>query len=124
MWARAVEAMIAVWLLLSPFIFRHEEGQTGLWVTDFACALLIATCSLLSFARRTHRAYLLNLAIAGWLMVFGYFAGGHPAAPGYQNEIFVGLTLAIFAIIPNRANEPPQSWRDYYAARAGAVKRL
>lgn len=124
MWPRTAEVMIAVWLLMSPFIFGHQEALVGLWITDFACAVLIATCSLLSFRKGTHRAYLFNIAIALWLMVFGYVAGGHPSQPGYQNEIFVGLVLILFAILPNRANEPPRSWREYYEDRIEATRRL
>jgi hypothetical protein len=47
-------------------------------------------------------------------VAFGYIQGGHPSAPGYQNDLFVGLTLLLIAIIPNEASLPPPSWRRYY----------
>ena len=42
------------------------------------------------------------------------------AAPSYdynpssQNQIIVGLLLAMFAIIPNKTNEMPEAWRKFY----------
>jgi SPW repeat len=118
MWPRAVETMLGLWLLVSPFIFRHPEGATALWVNDLACAVLIMTLALLSCWEKTRHAHLGLIAVSAWLVGFGYFVGGYPAAPGYQNDIFVGLILVLFAIMPNEVTKPPRSWREHYAERA------
>lgn len=123
MWQRSVEVMIALWLLMSPFVFRHDDAWIALWASDFTSAAVIALCSLLSFWERTRRAHLLNLVVAAWLMGFGYFAGGYPSAAGYQNELIVGLVLVLFAIIPNESTQPPRSWRSYYEEKAKASQR-
>src|SRR5687767_3491073 len=103
MWGRVLEVMLGLWLVLSPFIFRHDPADRPLWVSDFACGAAMVLLALLSFWQATRYAHLLQLAVAGWLVGFGYFYGGYPAAPGYQNDIFVGLTLVLLAIIPNEA---------------------
>ena len=72
---------------------------------------------------RTRRAHLGQFVVAAWLVGFGYLAGGHPAPPAYQNEMFVGLTLALFAVIPTDANQPPRLWREHLARRAEARGR-
>lgn len=118
MWPRAVEFMLGLWLLLSPFIFRHAPGAYALWATDLVCAAAILTLSSLSCWKKLRRAHLLELVVAAWLVLFAYFHGGSPAAPGYQNEILVGLVLLLFAIIPTEANQPPVAWREHYARRA------
>lgn len=120
MWGRILEVMLGLWLVLSPFIFGHYPADRPLWVSDFACGAAMVLLALLSFWRVTRYAHLLQLAVAAWLVGFGYFHGGYPAAPGYQNDIFVGLTLMLLAIIPNEAEQPPRSWRRYYQQQAEA----
>ena len=34
--------------------------------------------------------------------------------PSSQNQIIAGLLLAMFAIIPNKTNEMPEAWRNFY----------
>ncbi|QRK05937.1 SPW repeat protein [Archangium violaceum] len=118
MWPRVVETLLGLWLVLSPFIFRHPEGASGQWVNDLTCGVLTMTLALLSCWERTRHAHLGLLAVSAWLVGFGYFVGGYPSAPGYQNNIFVGLILVLFAIIPNEANKPPRPWRELHAQRA------
>jgi len=119
MWGRIVEIMLGLWLLLSPFLFGHYPGDRALWISDMTCGFATVLLAMVSFwwlpvLRFLRYAHLLILAVAGWLLVFGYIHGGHPAAPGYQNDIFVGLTLLLIAIIPNEASLPPPAWRRYY----------
>ena len=119
MWPRTSEVALAVWLALSPFIFRHAPEHAVLWWSDMVAAFLVMTISLLSFWRRTLHVHLLNVPIALWLMAFGYFALGNPPPPGAQNEMVVGLILLMFAIIPSEATLPPAEWREASAAERG-----
>lgn len=118
MWPRAVELMLGLWVLLSPFVFLREPGPPLVLGNAVICGTLICTCSLLSFWKKARRAYLGNIAVALWLAGFGYVAGGFPSAPVYQNALITGLVLLLFAIIPSEANDPPRSWRDHYEKRA------
>lgn len=118
MWGRVVEVMLGLWLLFSPFIFGHYPGNRPLWISDLVSGIVVMLLALLSFWHFLRYAHLAVLVVAGWLVGFGYLYGGHPAAPGFQNNILCGLTLMIFAIIPNEASQPPRGWRSYYHQRA------
>jgi hypothetical protein len=118
MWGRIIEIMLGLWLVLSPFIFGHYPTNQPLWKNDFVCGTAIVLLALGSFWHVLRHAHLLHLLVAGWLIGFGYVYGGYPAPPGAQNDIFLGLTLLLFAIIPNEANVPPRPWRRYYQQQA------
>jgi hypothetical protein len=114
MWGRVVEIMIAVWLSFSPFLFGHFPAIRPLWMSDLICAGAMLLFSSVSFYEPLRRVHLLNILIAGWLIGLGYVYGGYPAAAGYQNNIFTGLTVLLMAIIPNHANQPPRDWQRFY----------
>jgi hypothetical protein len=116
MWARVVEVMLGLWLLISPFIFGHSAGNTGLWINDLVCGFLLMTLALLSFWHPLRYAHLAIGIVALWLIAFGFFVP-YPAPPASQNHILLGLVLLMFAIIPNDANLPPPSWRREAQAR-------
>ena len=110
MWARVVEVMLGLWLVISPFIFGHAATDRTLWINDLGCGFLIVTLALLSFWCPLRYAHL-GIGVVGlWLIVFG-FQSLHPAPPASQNHILMGLLLMMFAIIPNDADLPPRSWR-------------
>lgn len=110
MWSRVVEIMLACWLLVSPFVFQHSSQETMLWVSDFACAVAVATLAMLSYWPPTRHAHLVTVLVALWLILFGRFAVAAPIPPGYQNEMVVGLLLLMFAIVPNHAARMPLAW--------------
>lgn len=118
MWPRTVEVMLALWLAVSPFVFRHPAGERGLWASDLVCAVVVATLALASYRQKWRRVHLFELGVAGWLVLFGYLGGGEGRPPGFQNALVVGLTLALFNILPSEANEPPRLWRAFYEERA------
>ena len=105
--------MLGFWLLASPFVFRFAETDGSSLANDLLCGLVILVFGFLSFWNRTGWAHFLILPVAAWLIIFGYLAG-HPAPPSAQNQIIVGLLLAMFAIIPNKTNEMPEAWRKFY----------
>jgi hypothetical protein len=114
MWPRVVEFMLGLWLAISPFLLQHDPDDRSLWISDFTCAAAVVLLACVSFWRPLRWAHIALLAPAVWLMLFGYFGGGVDAAPGYQNDIFIGLTLVMFAIIPNKSDVPPEDWRRHY----------
>ena len=116
MWPRIVEVMLACWLTVSPFIFDYDEADRLLWITAYLSAAAVATLSLLSLSRRFDKMHLGILVVAAWLAVTGYaFGGERPAPAAYQNDLVVGLLLAMLAILPTRTSEPPQRWLELYA---------
>ncbi len=121
MWPRIAELVMAGWLAASPFVLAQGEPHAlgGMpWLSDVVCAALIAICALLSFTSSLARLHLGELAIAAWLLGYGFLASPEPL-PALQNDILVALVLPMFAIIPNRATLPPRSWREFN--RAGSV---
>ncbi len=109
MWGRVIEIMTAVWLAMSPFIFRSQH-MTSLLTIDLLVALLIAVLAGLSCWKPTRHAHLLTLLVAVGLIVWGRFATA-PPPPVHQNHIVVGLFLLMIALIPNDASQPPTVWR-------------
>jgi hypothetical protein len=116
MWPRIVEILLGIWLIASPLIFRTADTCMRGAVNDLICGAAVIVLSLVSFSSRFRRAHFLILLVAAWLLITGYIAG-HPAPPAAQNLIIVGLLLAMFAIIPGRINEMPESWRRFYAKK-------
>lgn len=114
MWARVSECMIGCWLLMSPFIFHHAKGAWQLWVNDLTAGIVIIVLALASYWRPLRHSHLAILLAAGWLVGFGRFYASPPLSPALQNDVLVGLLLMLFAIVPNNASEPPESWRRWY----------
>ncbi len=114
MWPRQLELTLALWLLVSPFVFGHA-GDTGWWATDLLGGYAAAMFALLPYWRPLRRVHLLNLAIAAWLIVYGWARAPAPAA---QNELTVGVLLALIAVIPSEASQPPPRWRTWTAGPA------
>jgi len=108
MWGRVVEIMTAVWLAVSPFVFRVQSDPTILWA-DQIIALSICVLSGLSYWRPTRHAHLLILLIAVGLIAWGRLSGTPPPFI-HQNHIVAGLFLLMIAIIPNHASDPPPVW--------------
>jgi hypothetical protein len=110
MWARVLEVAVGCWLLMSPFIFAHGAQPVEWWVTDFAGGSATIILAMMSFWPPLQRIHLLSLGVALWL-ISGAFLSGTPTPPAVQNQMTVGLLLAMLTIIPTDSNEPPESWR-------------
>jgi hypothetical protein len=119
MWARVVELMLGLWLLASPFIFRHRAGELGLWLNDLACGSIVITVALVSFWRPARHTHLLLIPAGLWLIGNGYLAPRPPPA-ALQNNVLVGWLLLVFSIVPSDINRPPEAWRRFNAAKTDA----
>ncbi len=121
MWARIIEVMLGCWLAMSPFIFRHSAQDKILWFNDLFAALVVIVLALVSFWPPLRFAHVASLVVALWLIAFGCLASPYPPSPALQNDIVVGLVLLMFAIVPNKATRPPQSWQDFLAGKHDKV---
>lgn len=115
MWARVIEVMLGCWLAVSPFIFRHPADDRVLWFNDLISAIVVVVLALISFWPPMRFAHVANLAVALWLIGFGFWVAPYPPPPALQNDIMVGLLLLMFAIVPNEATSPPRPWRRLWA---------
>ncbi len=113
MWARTTEVMLALWLALSPFIFRYSDVPTHWWVLDFLCALVICTCALMSYWGPLRHVRFGVLVVALGLTGWAYFAADYPPEPAHQNRFVLGFLLIMLALVPNKAEDPPLSWQRY-----------
>ena len=109
MWGRVVELMIAVWMAISPFVFRVNSDTTLLWA-DEVIALVICIVCTLGFWMPTRHAHLLTLPLAIAMVLWGRFAE-LPPPPIHQNHIVVGLFLLLMVFVPNDSSYPPLAWR-------------
>jgi hypothetical protein len=101
--------MTAVWLILSPFIFRVQDNTSLVWA-DCGVAAIIILLAGLSYWHPTRHAHVFILFVALGLVVWGRFSAS-PAPAFHQNHIAIGLFLMMIAIIPNDASRPPKDWR-------------
>jgi hypothetical protein len=115
MWPRIGEILLGIWLLAGPFVFATPPDANAERATTLGGGTLTILLALLCWWPPAEKAHLATLAVAAWLIGFGYFSGGGPAAPSPsgQSMLTVGLLLAMFAILPSRAAEPPRAWREF-----------
>jgi hypothetical protein len=111
MWPRVAEIVLAVWLLVSPWVLL-DNGLTRVgYANQLICGLAIVFLSTVSFWLRLGRAHIIEIPIGFWIIGSTYFQSVHPPSALAQSNLLVGLFLLNFAIIPSRASLPPHSWR-------------
>ncbi|MEX2171292.1 MAG: hypothetical protein WD851_18375 [Pirellulales bacterium] len=117
MWPHVVEAMLGCWLILSPFIFAHPAERPAWWINDMASGSAIIAFALVSYWPPLKRMHLASIAVALWLIGFGYFSESF-SSPAMQNDMVLGLLIGMLAIIPSEANRPPDSWREFRGGKS------
>lgn len=117
MWPRVVEAMLGCWLIVSPFIFAHPAERAAWWINDMTSGLAIIVFALASHWPPLKRLHLVSVAVALWLIGFGYFSQAY-VEPAMQNDMVLGLLVGMMAIIPSEANRPPEAWRERRASES------
>ena len=115
MWARHFEIALGLWLAASVFILAVPNEELAIWIIDLCAAALIVGLSLACHWKPLRRAHLGVLVIALALILFA-FVQPRPLPRWQQNHLLVGLMLAMFAVVPSRASEPPRPWREQLAA--------
>ena len=118
MWPRHAEPALGMWLMLSPFIFRHAADDVWLWCNDLVSGFAVISCALLSYLAAASKVHLLNVAIGLWLAAGAFMVPGDGVTPALQNELIIGVTLMMFAIIPSPSTRPPRAWLDHESSRS------
>lgn len=114
MWARVVEIMLGLWLVVSPFVLRHDMDETLPWAVDLTAGTVVVVLALGSFHARLRRLHLLELLVAASLLAFGWLGGGLDPEPAHRNWVVLALLLAMVAVVPSHAHDPPRAWQRYY----------
>ncbi len=112
MWPRILEVLLGLWLVASPWILGSGEGA-GSRAVNWAAGALVVLLSASTFAERFRHAHVGNLALAVFLIAWGWTQAARPGPPWAQNLILVGLVLGLVAIVPTQASRPPRGWRRY-----------
>lgn len=113
MWARNIEFMLGIWMVLSPFIFAHAEPPAAVVWTDVGTAFAICVVSLVCYYPASRKLHLVN-GVIGLAYIVYAFLGPQPPPPYHQNHVIVGLLLMMLCVVPNRASEPARKWREFY----------
>ena len=111
MWPRVIEGMLGCWLLVTPFVFRGTTAVEAYTMSAVVSGAIVIVMAVLSYWHPARLARFGTLGVSLWLALHGYFAAERPGPPAAQNEIMIGLTLLLLAIIPNEASLPPRAWR-------------
>jgi hypothetical protein len=108
MWARICEILLGIWLIVSHALFRAPVGL------NFALAILIVLFALLSYIPSINKLHLLQVLPAAILLAKSYMDPSADLPLFMQNDILVGLSLLLFAVIPSHASDHPRSWKRYF----------
>ncbi len=114
MWARSCELMLGLWLIVSPFVFRHPAGDLTHWAIDLSCGSAVVVIASFAFWPRTGRAHVAHFLVAAFLFGHGWLNAPSPTS---SNHIMVALLLALLAVIPSDVLTPPVKWRRFEAER-------
>ena len=113
MWPRLMEMGIGAWLIASAWLLPQNADTRAFQINDWICGSAIIALAGLSFWPALRRAHLIEIGVGLWMLGFAYFTSPSPAPPAVQSEILAALFLLNFAIIPSKALDPPQAWRDF-----------
>jgi len=113
-WARVVECMLGLWLVLSPFILRHGMDDTLFWTVDLAAGTAVVAVALGSFKGALSRLHLVHLLTGTVLFALGWILGGRHPEPAHQNWVIFALLLMMIAVIPSHAHDPPRKWMEFH----------
>jgi hypothetical protein len=117
MWPRYFEILLGLWLVVSPEIYGHAAELQALAASERVTGAAIVIASVLSFWRRTESAHFASGAIALLLAAYGWLSFPRPGPPPVQNDITVAVVVLMFFLLPNRASQPPESWRKHRQVR-------
>ncbi len=102
MGARAINAVLALWLFASAFLWRHAYAQTeNAWVVGFI-ALFFAIGGLLGLSWYRY----LNVALGVWLLISPIAVRILNPLTILNNEL-VGIGLITFGLMPRLRRRPP-----------------
>jgi hypothetical protein len=115
MWPRMTELAIGAWLLASPWIFGHTDTGNPLFTKDVVCGGLVVALSLLSWWKPTSWAHYFTGLVGAWLGIATWWLVDRPGPPAAQNQITVAVLLLTMFLLPNKASDPPETWREEIA---------
>jgi len=99
----AGKVLLALWLLVSPWMFGYAQVQLAVW-NDVAVAIVVAAFSIAAMLKFTKWEEVISI-IAGfwlfaspWLLDFAKLFGAKTALPVTANHLAVGLAIVILSL--------------------------
>lgn len=111
-WPRLFELLLGLCLLAAPWVLH---APPALRAHDACVATLMLSVTAWSMVQPERLVNLWNLLVAAWLTGFALLFSRTWHSATAQSELLVGLTLALFAIIPSRTMDVPAAWRSFFA---------
>ena len=90
-----VQIILAVWLVLSPFVLGYASGA-ALWNTLIAGVAMIVLALLRARIRDAGPLWFLNLLPGAWL-IMAPFLFEYPRTAMFWNSVVVGALAVVFA---------------------------
>lgn len=109
MWARVVEVMLSLYIILTPFYYPHGVEVAPYFVSHIICGVLLSTFALMSFKMSLRKMHLLSLLVSFFLLVTGYMNIYNQIVLS-RSDILIGFILIMINIIPSFASLPPIRW--------------
>jgi hypothetical protein len=107
--ARWTNFWLAVWLLLSGFLWQHGDAQeANTWVIGMLMLVAVLV------ALHEPRVRFLNTALGAWLVASAW-ALPHDRAATRWNAVIVGALVVALSLLPSRERRPREG-RDVAAA--------
>ncbi len=94
-WARYVNAVLGVWLIIAPFIWTHTYGHA---LNSWIVGGLVVLFALIATAQGWVRY--LNSALAVWLFISIWALPQITTATAWNNGL-VAIAILAFSLIPN-----------------------
>jgi hypothetical protein len=93
MWPRVAEIILAVWLLVSPWVLL-DNGLTRVgYANQIICGLAIIFLSTVSFWLRLGRAHIVEIPIGFWIIGSTYFSVSTSAFSASSKQLASGSFL-------------------------------
>lgn len=110
MWARNIEMMLGLFLMIQGFFFH--QISTFYWFWHLCISAFLIIFSLLSYYKRMRHIHLLSLLATCCLAIGGYMDLFH-SYPVSQSDFFISLILLMINPIPSFAENPPKRWTNF-----------
>jgi len=96
-WKDAVNFVLGVWLILSPWVFGFVSDQTPTW-NAWAIGVIIAIAALAALVSFNKWEEWVNVVLGIWLIVSPFILGFSGLMDALWNQVVVGILVGILAI--------------------------
>jgi hypothetical protein len=108
-WQDPVNALLAAWLILSPWAVGFQAEQLATWNFVSVGALLLAAALGAIFLPHAWEEWV-EVALGAWLVVSPWLLGFSGIALATQNAVFTGLVVVVMSLWVLLSDEAYAGW--------------